>query len=172
MNENHPLNFLKSQKSKPPNAAVETFTSAVVKIARRTVSAKNRPARNAKKPRQFAPNRAHQNDKYYCNINYLNAGWGDETRTPESVGNKIHLNWRHNFRGFGWNCAAETVRVRAAALRICSSRKDFGRRCPRGRWSRQLGAESHLVGWWDSNCGMRKEKNPVVPTAFCTRLRR
>src|SRR5713101_3601781 len=74
------------------------------------------------------------------------AGWGDETRTPESVGNRIHLNWRHNFRGFGWNCAAETVRVRAAALRICSSRKDFGRRCPRGRWSRQLGAESHLVG--------------------------
>jgi hypothetical protein len=30
----------------------------------------------------------------------------------------------------------------------------------------------HLAGWWDSNSGMRKEKNPVVPTAFCTRLHR
>src|SRR6266702_4005000 len=26
-------------------------------------------------------------------------GWGGRTRTAESVRNKIHLNWRHNFRG-------------------------------------------------------------------------
>jgi hypothetical protein len=28
-------------------------------------------------------------------------GWDERTRTPESVRNKIHLNWRHSFRGFG-----------------------------------------------------------------------
>src|SRR5712691_8837284 len=54
------------------------------------------------------------------------AGWVGRTRTPESVRNKIHLNWRHNFRGLGRNGAPETFRVRAAALGICSSRKDFG----------------------------------------------
>ena len=39
------------------------------------------------------------------------AGWAYEIRTPESVRKQIHLNWRHNFRGFGRNSAAETVRV-------------------------------------------------------------
>src|SRR5215216_3880928 len=39
------------------------------------------------------------------------AGWAYEIRTPESVRKEIHLNWRHNFRGFGRNSAAETVRV-------------------------------------------------------------
>src|SRR5437870_2367628 len=57
--------------------------SAVVKIPRRMVSAKNRPARNAKKPRQLAPNLPHQNDKNYCNINYLRLGWGARIRTWE-----------------------------------------------------------------------------------------
>src|SRR5712691_7014831 len=54
-------------------------------------------------------------------------GWCGRTRTRESVRNKIYLNWRHNFRGLGRNGAPETFRVRAAALGICSSRKDFGR---------------------------------------------
>src|SRR5215211_4953018 len=35
------------------------------------------------------------------------AGWAYEIRTRESVRNKLHLNWRHNFRGFGRNSAAE-----------------------------------------------------------------
>jgi hypothetical protein len=55
----------------------------VVKIPRRIVSATNGLARDTKKSRQLAPNLPHQNDKNYCNINYLNAGWGARIRTWE-----------------------------------------------------------------------------------------
>ena len=57
--------------------------SAVVKIPRGIVSAKNRHARNAKKPRQLAANLPHQNNESSCNINYLIAGWGARIRTWE-----------------------------------------------------------------------------------------
>jgi Protein of unknown function (DUF2924) len=53
------------------------------------------------------------------------AGWGGRTRTPESVGMKIRPCCRGNFCRFGRNGAAETVRVRAAALPTCSCGKDF-----------------------------------------------
>src|SRR5215208_3100121 len=39
------------------------------------------------------------------------AGWAYEIRTRKSVRNKLHLNWRHNFREIGRNSVAETVRV-------------------------------------------------------------
>jgi hypothetical protein len=48
--------------------------------------------------------------------------------TAESVGIKIRRRGRQNFRGVGRNDAAETLRVGAAAERICSCGKDFGRR--------------------------------------------
>src|ERR1700674_1361765 len=97
--------------------------------------------------------------------------WGGRTRTPESVRNKIHLNCRHNFREIGRNGAPETFRVRAAALGICSSRKDFGRRFQRGRPNSIAAELVSMPGWSDSNSGMRKENNPLGHAVFCTRLR-
>jgi hypothetical protein len=105
------------------------------------------------------------------------AGWGGRTRTPESVRNKIHLNCRHNFRGIGRNGAPETFRVRAAALGICSSRKDFGRRFQRGRPNSIAAWRLRMPGWSDSNSGMRGFEFPgllptVAPQSFEQQWRR
>ena len=56
-------------------------------------------------------------------------GWGGRTRTAESVGIKIRRHCRGNLCRFGRNGAAETVRVRAAALPTCSCGKDFAWCC-------------------------------------------
>jgi transposase len=72
---------------------------------------------------------------------------------------------------FGRNGAAETVRVRAAVWRICSSHRDFGRHCRRGKPNSMAAGLFSMPGWSDSNSGMREENNPLGHASFCTRLR-
>jgi hypothetical protein len=58
-----------------------------------------------------------------------------------------------NFCRFGRNGAAETVRVRAAALPTCSRGKDFGRHCGGARVNSMAAELFNMPGWYDSNFG-------------------
>jgi hypothetical protein len=105
------------------------------------------------------------------------AGTRLQTRIPpfENCGIRWDQNPRvlqENSCRFGRNGAAETVRVRAAALPTCSCGKDFAWHCGGARPNGMMAGLLNMPGWQDSNFGSRKENNPspgVILRSTCPR---
>ena len=90
-------------------------------------------------------------------------GWGGRTRTAESVGIKIRFNGRDNFRRFGQNGKAETVRLRAARWRICSCMQGFRQMLTARRFVQLSGRAVQYA--WAPDSNRKRAKKTILPVS-------